>query len=304
MAAVSVSIQIINYNTFDLTCSCIESIIQHTQGIDYEIIVIDNASPSDNADLFKEKYPNIILVKSAENLGFARGHNLGLTYASGEYVLLLNSDTYFVEDCINPCLKRMQASPQVGALTCKLVYPNGTPQPVAGNFPKLSLVWRKIFRLDKLSSKDKLATTYYGDFIDYDKEALVPHIWGAFFFFRKEIVAQMPGRKLFDKYFMYQEDVHWCWNLKSLGYKILYYPATKIVHHVSGSQQTIKSPEEKYFQKILPNEFDFIKNTRGGWYAWLYYCSSIILHLSEPRAHSWNKASRYWRFLLGPKKVN
>ncbi|MFN3315581.1 MAG: glycosyltransferase, partial [Raineya sp.] len=82
------SIIIINYNTFSLTCKCIESILQYTQGVSYEIILVDNASTECDADKFLEFFPQITLIKSPENVGFARGNNLGLQYAKGEYILL------------------------------------------------------------------------------------------------------------------------------------------------------------------------------------------------------------------------
>src|SRR5437763_942905 len=88
------SIIIINYNTFELTCNCIESVIQYTTTIPYEIILVDNASTECDAELFKKRFPQIKLVKNPENNGFAKGNNLGIKHAEGDAILLLNSDTY------------------------------------------------------------------------------------------------------------------------------------------------------------------------------------------------------------------
>jgi len=96
-----VSVIILNYNTFQLTCNCIASVIEFTKDISYEIILVDNQSTECDADLFKDKFPFIKLIKSPENGGFAKGNNLGIGFATGELILLLNSDTYLSEDAIS-----------------------------------------------------------------------------------------------------------------------------------------------------------------------------------------------------------
>src|ERR1700756_1714891 len=98
-----VSIIIVNYNTFDLTCKCISTVIQCTKGIFYEIILVDNASVECDADLFLQKFPTIRLIKSTTNLGFTGGNNLGIENSGGKYILLLNSDTELTEDSISKC---------------------------------------------------------------------------------------------------------------------------------------------------------------------------------------------------------
>ena len=92
MNAIELSVIIINYNTFALTNKCIETIYQFTKGVEFEIILVDNASAECDADLFKKNFPDITLIKSTTNLGFSGGNNLGIQQASGEYILLLNSD--------------------------------------------------------------------------------------------------------------------------------------------------------------------------------------------------------------------
>src|SRR4051794_40929468 len=95
-----VSVIIINYNTFSLTCKCIESIINKTSGIEFEIILVDNASTECDPDLFKKKFPFITLIKNKENSGFSRGNNTGIHSAKYEYILLLNSDTELVNNAL------------------------------------------------------------------------------------------------------------------------------------------------------------------------------------------------------------
>src|SRR6187551_458695 len=95
-----VSIIIINYNTFDLTSNCIRSVVEQTKNVSYEIILVDNASVEKDAVEFSNIFPQIVLVKSSTNLGFAKGCNLGIEHSKGDYILLLNSDTVLVNNAV------------------------------------------------------------------------------------------------------------------------------------------------------------------------------------------------------------
>ena len=112
-----VSIIIINYNTFSLTCKCIESLYKYNNGFSYEIILVDNASSECDAKIFSEKFPNINLVISEKNLGFAGGNNLGIKHATGNFILLLNSDTELIENSIFSCINYMKENKKIGVLS-------------------------------------------------------------------------------------------------------------------------------------------------------------------------------------------
>ena len=128
-----VSVIIINYNTFDITCNCIRSVIEHTKGVAYEIILVDNASTKGNPDDFLEQFPSIVLVKSKDNGGFAKGNNLGIEHAKGDIILLLNSDTLLIEDSISIAANYIEQNPSL-ILTTKLLYENRKYQNNARKF--------------------------------------------------------------------------------------------------------------------------------------------------------------------------
>lgn len=152
---------IINYNTFSLTCKCIESILKYTQQVSYEIILVDNGSTECDADKFLELFPQITLIKSAENVGFAKGNNLGLQYAKGKYILLLNSDIELTENSIEICLKKkIQENTKIGVVSLLLIYPDGKIQHNANKFHNLTYEIIEIFRLHKILGKKN-----YSDFI-------------------------------------------------------------------------------------------------------------------------------------------
>ncbi|MBK7139143.1 MAG: glycosyltransferase family 2 protein [Bacteroidetes bacterium] len=120
-----VSIVIVNYNTFEDTCNCIQSIYEQTKDIEFEIIVVDNQSSKFNPQEFKNLFPTINLIISAENGGFAKGNNQGIEIAKGKYVLLLNPDTILKNNAIYYLWKEMEMDSTIGISTCHLEYGDG-----------------------------------------------------------------------------------------------------------------------------------------------------------------------------------
>lgn len=248
-----ISIVIINYNTFALTTKCIESLYQYNNGFEYEIILVDNASVECDANLFKEKFPDIKLIKSKENLGFAGGNNLGISYANGEYILLLNSDTELIENSIKVSLDFYKAQKNIGVLSCKLIFPDGKYQSVAQRFPSIKYKLIELFRIQKIMSRQKAGKLLLGAFFDHNETVEVDWVWGAFFMFKKSLLNKLPKNILNDEYFMYWEDVQWCYDFVQLGYKNYYLATTKIVHKMGGSagnkNMLMEKNEKKFMQK-------------------------------------------------------
>ncbi|MDW8297075.1 MAG: glycosyltransferase family 2 protein [Raineya sp.] len=287
------SVIIINYNTFSLTCKCIESIIKHTQKVSYEIILIDNASTECNPNKFLEIFPQIKLVKSSENLGFAKGNNLGLQYAQGNFILLLNSDVELIENSIAICLEKIKVNAQIGVVSPQLIYPNGTIQHSANKFPSLTYEIIEILRLHKIFGKKMLLGFYF----NHDEEIFVDWVWGAFFLIRKEVIQQMPQQKLPDDFFMYFEDVQWAYLIKKLGYKILFTPATKVIHHLSASSQDPHKELSK-LEKSLQNETQFWLKEKGWIYTKLLYLLRAIKYISLRKKQFREIAKVYWKKFL------
>jgi GT2 family glycosyltransferase len=244
-----VSIVIINYNTFDITCNCITSIIEKTKKNLYEIILVDNASAECDPKLFLEKFPTVKLIISEENIGFSKGNNLGITYATAENILLINSDTIFAQDSISLVLPIL-SNPKIGAATCQLRSLNDSVQHNCQSFPSTfkSLIER--LRVHKLFLRQLKSNYLQGFYWDYKSSGFPQWIWGTFFLFKKQILKELPGGKLNDDYFMYLEDMQWCWDLKKVGYKIFYTPDT-FVYHLIGASGANRSEMIKENLKIF-----------------------------------------------------
>ena len=228
---VDISIIVINYNTFELTRECIESVARYTSDVSYEIILVDNASTERDPEEFKKLYPEITLVKSPSNVGFAKGNNVGLQYAQGNTILLLNSDTIILDNLIGALCGKLYEIPQVGVITCKLMYPDGNIQHQCGRFPSIALQLIELFRIQKLMPKKAREQLLLGGFFDHNRPMYPDWIWGTFFMFKKEVLKCFEKQQLPDTYFMYQEDLEWCYRIQQCHYKIFYDPSYYIIHH-------------------------------------------------------------------------
>jgi GT2 family glycosyltransferase len=248
-----VSIIIVHYNTPGLTRNCIESIYQKTHGVNFEIIVVDNASTIHDAGEIKYWFPKIILIKSGKNVGFAGGNNKGIAVASGKYILLLNSDIVLIENSVLAAFEYLETHSNVGAVSAKLVFPDGRHQSVAQRFPSIKYLLIELLRVQKFLPKQKAGKILLGSFFDHTSNANVDWVWGAFFMFRKELLKGMPGNILDDRYFMYVEDMQWCWDIKKMGYEIHFFAGTTVIHYMGGSSghknELMKANNEDFLKR-------------------------------------------------------
>lgn len=229
-----VSIIIINYNTFQFTCNCIDSVIKFTQDIDYEIILVDNASNECDPALFLEKFPTIKLIASKENSGFAGGNNLGIKSSKGEYILLLNSDTWLLNNAVKLSIDKMILQ-NIKVSSCRIYNTDMSIQKISvWELPSLINSVKNLIGFKKIKSilNKKYKNPYDCEF-EFEPEAII----GAYFLFNREILNFFTDYQLPDKYFMYGEDTLWCWILKEKKVTIKYYTEPEIVHIFSGNKK-------------------------------------------------------------------
>lgn len=273
------SVIIVNYNTFDVTCNCIDTVIRHTKGVPYEIILVDNASTECNADLFLQRFPGITLIKSKENGGFAKGNNLGILIAKGDIILLLNSDTLLTEDSISKAAYFLGKNANIGALTVRLVYEDGKYQSNARKFRsirnELLDLARPVLKLIPYRKRAKLMLNQYfrGDF---DTEC--DWVSGAFMMFHAYILKAFPGNKLDESFFMYGEDQLWCYQFHQLGYTNYFLSGTSVVHIANVS--TLPGKQLKLLNTMLNRELYIMRHRRG---TSLYYHIFRLIYWSKEK---------------------
>lgn len=264
------SVIIVNYNSFALTSDCIRSVIQFTKGLDYEILLVDNASKECDASRFLGEFPRIKLIKSDTNGGFARGNNLGIERSEGEYILLLNSDTVLTENSLAKCLEFFQSHGETGVLGCRMIYPDGKLQYPARRFRSISWELLDLFRfILYLMPYKKRSRRMLGKYFRHDETVECDWVNGAFFMFPRSILSKLPGKKLDDRFFMYGEDQLWCEQIKRLGYSILFYAGAAIVHINSGSTEPKKQLNLR--KTMMKHELEIMKERKGkGAYYFLF----------------------------------
>lgn len=257
-----VSIIIVNYNTYKLTCACIQSVLGFTKGVIYEIILVDNNSVEEEPVRYEALFPEIIVLRLNENLGFAKGNNAGLSLASGKYILLLNSDTELFEDSISITYRYMEVHPKAGVVSARLIFSDGRHQSVAQRFPSIKYMLLELFRLQKIVGKEKGGRLLLGSFFDHNSNAVVDWVWGAYFMFPRHIINKMKDGKLNDSYFMYAEDMQWCLDIKRLGYKVHYCAETSVTHIMGGSSanksELMVESENLFFKKNFSSTYLFV----------------------------------------------
>ncbi|MFC1711444.1 glycosyltransferase family 2 protein [Patescibacteria group bacterium] len=248
---IKLSIIIPSFNTKELLKACLRSIYKETQGISFEIIVVDNASNDSTVNMLKTSFPEVKLIVNQQNLGFAKANNQGLKKALGKNILLLNSDTIILDKAINKCLRFMESKENIDILGCKLLNKDKTTQPSGGYFPKLRQIFYMMFFIDDLPVLNNFLKAYQvTNKKFYQKTQQLDWVTGAFILLKKQVLDKLNG---FDeKFFMYAEEVDLCFRAKKAGYKVWFFNDAKIIHLKGKSSK-------KGFEKSVLGEFKGLK---------------------------------------------
>ncbi len=232
------SVIIVSFNTKDITKQCLFYLKNNFKKypLSYEVIVVDNGSRDGSVLMLKKmrnEWRELKLIISKTNLGFCKGNNLALKKANGKYILYLNSDVMIKDLDFNDLVNVMERYPRVGALTVKIILPTGSIDPASHRgFPTLWRSFCYFSRLEKIFFKIPILNRIFGGYhlvhLNINQIHEIDSGTGAFLFVRKEIIDEIGG---FDEdYFAYGEDLEMAWQIKQLGYTILYYPLWEVLH--------------------------------------------------------------------------
>jgi len=228
MNELTLSIIIVNWNTRDITRNCLLSVREKVTGVNFEVIVIDNASSDGSAEMIRAEFPSVRLITNDSNLGFGRANNQGMRVARGRYFLLLNSDTLVIDDCVSRLVKFMESNPQVGVAGCKLLFEDLTLQGSCSRFPSIKIALLEDLMLYKFLSRRRQGELLLGGYWAHDRTRDVDAVWGAAMLLRREVFDQTAG---FDeRIFMYGEDLELCMRVRDLGWRITFAHDCRIIH--------------------------------------------------------------------------
>lgn len=230
------SIIIVNYNTCKLTLDAIESIYRSETNYHYEVIVVDNHSKDSSVERIKSSFPEVILIENKENVGFAKANNQGIKISQGRYILLLNSDTVIEKNTISTMLDFMNTNPQVGASGCKVLLPDGSlDKACRRGFPTPSASLYYMLGLSKIFPNNPKFNQYHLSYLDTNHSYEIDCLVGAFMVVRRSVIDQVG--MLDEDFFMYGEDIDWCYRIKQAGWQIYYVATTRIMHYKGASSK-------------------------------------------------------------------
>ena len=247
------SIITVNYNGLNDTCALIDSI---TFNEDMEVIVVDNGSIKDEANILRTKYPHIKAIRSDQNLGFAGGNNLGIKAAKGKYICLINNDTVFKKFNPQVLINRLESSSKIGMVCPKIRFAwDNNPIQFAGYTP-----------ISPFTVRNKAIGYGEEDKGQHDTPHQTPYAHGAAMMLKREVIDKvglMP-----ECYFLYYEELDWSMMITRAGYEIWYEPASAIYHKESQSTGQ-NSPLRTYY--ITRNRLLLVKRNFKGLKKYLAY---------------------------------
>lgn len=236
MSLTSRSVLIISFNTRDLTLACIRSVVDQTDLSTYEIIVLDNKSTDGSADAIAANFPGVHLIRSAENLGFAKGNNVAAREAGGEFLLLLNPDTIVLDRAIDQLMAFAAARPEAGIWGGRTVFADGSLNP-ASCWQRQTL-WSVVCVASGLSSLFRGSSLFNPEGMGgWPRNTVreVDVVSGCFLLIKRELWDSLRG---FDPaFFMYGEEADLCLRARSLGARPVVTPEATIVHYGGASER-------------------------------------------------------------------
>lgn len=261
MTSVDLSIIIVNYNVKEFLAQALNSIAKATTGLQTEIFVVDNASTDGSVRLIRERFPGVKLIANERNLGFSAANNQALRLAQGRFICLINPDTVVQENTFAILLDFLLQHPEAGMVGCKILNPDGSLQlGCKRSYPTPWVAFSKIMGLSSLFPKSRIFGKYNLTFLDDDQCHEVEAISGSFMLLRREILAQVGY--LDEDFFMYGEDLDWCFRVQEGGWKIFYVPFTRIIHYKGESSKQRQWDHLREFYRAMDL---FVRKHYQGW---------------------------------------
>ncbi len=235
---IDVSIIIVNWNTQEILRDCLASIIVNTHNVEYEIIVVDNASSDGSVQMLKNDFPQIRLIANTDNRGFAAANNQAMVVARGRYYLLLNSDTVILGDVIANSIQFADTDDTIAVMGCRILNPDRTLQPSCFMFPSLLNMLLSATYLYKLLPDSRFFGREQMTWWNRDDTCQVDVVTGCFMLVRRKAVEQVGVMD--EDFFMYGEETDWCYRFKEQGWKNVFSPVGEIIHLGGSSSAKIK----------------------------------------------------------------
>ena len=244
-ASLTLSVIIVNYNVRDFLKQALHSAVKACEELDAEIIVVDNDSADGSSEMVASTFPDVHLIRNTENTGFSRANNQAIRISRGEFIVLLNPDTIVSEDTFSVLIDFLRSRPEAGAAGCQILHPDGRfARESRRAFPTPLVAFFRVAGLSTLFPRSKFFGRYNMSYLPADEVAEVDALSGSCMMVRRQALlrsgpshpesvgrVEVSPRLLDEGFFMYGEDLDWCYRIQQAGWKIFYTPDTKIIHY-------------------------------------------------------------------------
>jgi hypothetical protein len=296
-----VTIIIVSWNTREILRHCLRSVYENAGAVDFQVIVVDNASADGSAEMVAKDFPQVQLIANPDNRGFAAANNQGMALARGRYILLLNSDTIVLDKAIEKTAAFAAEHPKAAVVGCRVLNADHTIQNSCFMFPSalnllLSFTYGyKLFPKSRFWGREQM--THW----DRSDARAVDVISGCFMLVRREAIEQV-GR-MDEAFFMYAEETDWCYRFRQAGWTVMFVPSASIIHLGGASSQQVVS---KMRLQVSGSILYFLKKHKSRWeyvlgclFTAFFFLVRIPFWLvkgclfKSARSHSWRVARTY-----------
>lgn len=229
-----VSIIIVAWNVRQLLHDCLKSVYEQTEGVDFEVIYVDNASEDGSVQMVKKEFPKVRIIENRENNGFIKANNQGIEISEARYVLLLNSDTIVLDNAIAKMVRFADANTNAAVVGCRVLNPDMTLQRSCFMYPSVLNFFLFATYLYKIFPKSRFFGREHMTWWDFNDVREVETVCGCSSLVRKEAIKQVGLMN--ETYFVYGDDPDWCYRFNKAGFKNMFMPDARIIHY--GGQTT------------------------------------------------------------------
>ncbi len=257
-----VSVITVNYNGLDDTFSMLKSVYAANISVDFEVIVVDNGSETDPTESLKKAFPDVIVIRSEKNLGFAGGNNLGVAQAKGNYLFFVNNDTEFSPSLTDKLIEAFSAEKNVGGVSPKIYYYDHPGMIQFAGFTPIHAI----------SGRNSTIGTGEMDEGQYDNVKEIPYLHGAAMMISKDAIDK--AGLMYEDFFLYYEEMDWSQRIRNAGFRLLYVPEATIVHKESAAVNKISDLKLYYHTR---NRMLFMKRNTGSFHNFIFILYFLLV---------------------------
>jgi GT2 family glycosyltransferase len=286
-----VSVIVVSYNTREILRACLGAVAQST-GVGLELFVVDNSSRDGSADMVAQDFPWVHLIRNADNRGFAAANNIAIRRTTGRFVLLLNPDTVVQPEAIGTLARFLTEHRNVGICGPLVLNPNGTYQSCGYHYPTL------LSEIRQSKNSGKLLRRVVGpepEFGPRTEPTNVEWVDGCCLMIRREVIGAIGP--LDEQFFMYAEELDWCFNARKHGWRIVAHPGTSIVHYGGQSSAQVA---ERSLALLVETRLRYYRKNFGLWTASLVslvYLLGFAKRYREEPVKSQAKLRGVWQWV-------